>query len=51
MSNKADEYDLDMRVTEAAQPIAALLRNTDDNCGNTCQNGATACVSYDGDAA
>ncbi|GAB3943602.1 hypothetical protein GCM10029976_066460 [Kribbella albertanoniae] len=36
-----DEFDLEMRVFESGEPIAALLRNTDDNCGSTCVG--TAC--------
>lgn len=38
-----EEFDLDVRVVEAGEPVGALLRNTDDNCGSTCSG--TACVS------
>jgi FxLD family lantipeptide len=37
------EFDLDVRVVEAGEPVGALLRSTDDNCGSTCSG--TACVT------
>ncbi|MFE5860210.1 FxLD family lanthipeptide [Streptomyces virginiae] len=46
----AAEFSLDVRVVEAGAPIAGLLRDTDDGCGSTCSNGATACTSLSGDA-
>ncbi|MGW6412842.1 FxLD family lanthipeptide [Streptomyces vinaceus] len=46
-----DEFKLDVRVVESGAPIANLLQDTSDNCGSTCANGATACVSLSGDAA
>lgn len=46
-----NEFNLDVRVVEAGAPIASLLLDTSDNCGSTCANGATACVSLSGDVA
>ncbi|MFE5537124.1 FxLD family lanthipeptide [Streptomyces sp. NPDC056492] len=46
-----DEFKLDVRVVEAGAPVASLLLDTSDNCGSTCANGATACVSLSGDTA
>ncbi|MGH3865768.1 MAG: FxLD family lanthipeptide [Pseudonocardiaceae bacterium] len=39
----AEEFALDVRVIEAAQPVANLLLSTSDNCGSTCSG--TACPS------
>ncbi|MFI5617462.1 FxLD family lanthipeptide [Streptomyces sp. NPDC051567] len=47
----AGEFNLDVRVVEAGAPVASLLLDTSDNCGSTCANGATACVSVSGEAA
>lgn len=44
-----DEFELDVRVVLAAHPNGKLTCNTNDQCGNTCQNGASACVSFAGD--
>ncbi|MFD6874400.1 MULTISPECIES: FxLD family lanthipeptide [unclassified Streptomyces] len=41
----SSEFTLDVRVVEAGAPVASLLRSTDDGCGSTCANGATACAS------
>ncbi|WP_218125593.1 FxLD family lanthipeptide [Sinosporangium album] len=35
-----EEFILDVRVVEAAQPVAGLLRSTSDNCGSTCEGTA-----------
>jgi FxLD family lantipeptide len=43
------DFTLDVRVVEAGQPIASLLRDTSDNCGNTCEG--TACNSFVDDPA
>lgn len=32
------EFDLDIRIVESGPVIADLMRNTDDNCGATCQS-------------
>jgi FxLD family lantipeptide len=32
------EWDLDVRIVESGPVIAELMRNTDDNCGTTCQS-------------
>lgn len=32
------EFDLDIRIVESAPVIADLMRNTDDNCGQTCES-------------
>jgi FxLD family lantipeptide len=34
------EFDLDLRVVEAAFPIAKLLCDTGDGCGSTCSGSA-----------
>ncbi|MFE7190691.1 FxLD family lanthipeptide [Kitasatospora sp. NPDC057541] len=36
------DFDLDLRIVEGADPVAALLRSTDDNCGSTCSGSACA---------
>nr|BEK65718.1 hypothetical protein KPHV_29450 [Kitasatospora purpeofusca] len=36
------DFDLDLRIVEGADPVAALLRSTDDNCGSTCDGSACA---------
>lgn len=35
-----DEFSLDLRVIEAAYPIAKLTCDTSDNCGSTCSGSA-----------
>ncbi|MFD8478800.1 FxLD family lanthipeptide [Kitasatospora sp. NPDC059673] len=40
------DFDLDVTIVEGADPVAALLRDTDDNCGSTC--GGSACASGSG---
>lgn len=32
------EFDLDLRIVSSGPVIADLMRNTDDNCGQTCQS-------------
>ncbi|MGH3899735.1 MAG: FxLD family lanthipeptide [Pseudonocardiaceae bacterium] len=34
------EFDLDVSIVESGSVVAELMRNTDDNCGHTCE---TAC--------
>ncbi|MDT3397672.1 FxLD family lanthipeptide [Streptomyces sp. B1866] len=46
-----DEFALDVRVVVAAHPNSKLQCNTDDNCGATCENGASACDSFVDDPA
>jgi len=46
-----DEFTLDVRVVVAAHPNGKLMCNTNDGCGNTCQNGASACNSFVDDPA
>ena len=43
------EFELDVRVIEAGLPVRDLMRDTSDNCGQTCSG--TACTSYVGDPA
>ncbi|WP_326596575.1 FxLD family lanthipeptide [Streptomyces sp. NBC_01803] len=38
-----EEFTLDVRVVEAALPVAGLLLSTSDNCGQTCEK--DACLS------
>lgn len=40
-----DEFTLDVRVVVATYPIGKLQCNTDDQCGATCTDGASACNS------
>ncbi|WP_081967071.1 FxLD family lanthipeptide [Kitasatospora sp. NRRL B-11411] len=42
----ASDFDLDVTIVEGADPVAALLRSTDDGCGSTCSG--TACTSFGG---
>ena len=35
-TDPADDFDLDVRLVEKTDDIAALIANTDDNCGSTC---------------
>lgn len=46
-----DEFTLDVRVVLAAHPSGKLQCSTDDGCGSTCSNGASACDSYVDDPA
>jgi FxLD family lantipeptide len=32
------DFDLDITIVESGSVIAELMRNTDDNCGQTCQS-------------
>lgn len=41
------EFDLDLRVVEAAYPIAKLMCDTSDNCGSTCSGSACNTAAYD----
>ncbi|QKW22278.1 FxLD family lantipeptide [Kitasatospora sp. NA04385] len=38
----AGDFDLDVTIVEGADPVAALLRSTDDGCGSTCEGSACA---------
>ena len=38
-----DDFVLDLRVVESAEPIAALRCDTSDGCGSTCAT--SACMS------
>ncbi|MFE7558139.1 FxLD family lanthipeptide [Kitasatospora sp. NPDC057500] len=42
VSMSGSDFDLDVRIVEGADPVAALLRSTDDNCGSTCDGSACA---------
>jgi len=39
------DFRLDLRVVEAAVPVAALLRSTSDNCGSSCPGACTSRTS------
>lgn len=43
----AAEFDLDLRVIEAAYPIAKLMCDTSDNCGGTCSGSACGGAAND----
>ncbi|MEV6639696.1 FxLD family lanthipeptide [Amycolatopsis sp. NPDC051371] len=32
------EFDLDLTIVASGPVVADLMRNTDDNCGSTCQS-------------
>lgn len=44
-----NEFELDVRVVEDLAPAGALMLDTSDNCGSTCEG--TACISFTGDPA
>ncbi|MEU5425588.1 FxLD family lanthipeptide [Streptomyces olivoreticuli] len=45
-----DDFALDVRVLVTTRPSANTNDcPTDDGCGNTCENGASACDSFVGD--
>lgn len=48
-SDPDPDFTLNVRVIEAAHPVANLLRSTSDNCGSTCSG--TACSSLVSDPA
>ncbi|TQN27808.1 FxLD family lantipeptide [Haloactinospora alba] len=39
------EFELDVSIAESGPVVAALLQNTEDNCGQTCESAcpATGC--------
>lgn len=37
------EFDLDVSIVESGPVVAELMRNTDDNCGRTCESACTSC--------
>lgn len=41
-----DEFRLDVRVVVATHPNGKLQCSTNDGCGSTCSNGASACNSF-----
>ncbi|MER5301327.1 FxLD family lanthipeptide [Streptomyces lasiicapitis] len=46
-----DEFDLDVQVVISETGLSAFNCPTSDGCGDTCQNGASSCVSSVEDAA
>ncbi|MGP4115292.1 FxLD family lanthipeptide [Streptomyces sp. 4N509B] len=47
-----DEFTLDVRIVVSTSPRAGTGDcPTDDDCGNTCQDGASACDSFIDDPA
>jgi FxLD family lantipeptide len=42
-----DDFELDMRVVEAATPLVVMMCATDDGCGSTCGTSACSTSSYD----
>lgn len=42
-----DDFELDMRVVEAATPLVIMMCSTSDGCGNTCNTSACSTSSYD----
>lgn len=45
-AEEIDEFALNVRVVVAAHPNGKLMCATNDGCGNTCANGASACNSF-----
>lgn len=46
-----DDFELDIRVVISESPLTVFMCPTSDGCGNTCENGASACQSSFEDAA
>ncbi|MGW0711239.1 FxLD family lanthipeptide [Streptomyces sp. NPDC002643] len=46
-----DDFELDIRVVISESPFTVFMCPTSDGCGNTCENGASACQSSIEDAA
>lgn len=44
INGSAHDLDLDLTIIESGPLIPALMGNTDDNCGSTCQS---ACSNSD----
>ncbi|MFW5421057.1 FxLD family lanthipeptide [Nocardiopsis sp. CNT-189] len=44
-----EDFELDVRVVLTTHPSGKLACTTNDGCGSTCQNGASACNSFVGD--
>lgn len=44
-----EDFELEVRVVLTTHPSGKLACTTNDGCGNTCQNGASACNSFIGD--
>lgn len=42
-----DEFELDLRVVEAATPLVITMCSTNDGCGSTCSTSACSTHSYD----
>jgi FxLD family lantipeptide len=42
-----DDFELDMRVVEAATPLVVMMCSTSDGCGSTCGTSACSTSSYD----
>jgi FxLD family lantipeptide len=42
-----EEFELDLRVVEAATPVAFTMCDTSDGCGDTCSTSACSSSSYD----
>ncbi|MFF4699932.1 FxLD family lanthipeptide [Streptomyces chattanoogensis] len=46
-----DDFELNVRVVVSESPLTVFMCPTSDGCGNTCENGASACQSSIEDAA
>ncbi|OMI41397.1 FxLD family lanthipeptide [Streptomyces sparsogenes] len=51
VDNLDDDFELDIRVVVGESPLTVFMCPTSDGCGNTCENGASACQSSIEDAA
>jgi FxLD family lantipeptide len=40
-----DDFELDIKVVISESPLTVFMCPTSDGCGNTCENGASACQS------
>lgn len=46
-----NDFELDIKVVISESPLTVFMCPTSDGCGNTCENGASACQSAIEDAA
>ncbi|MPZ64707.1 MAG: FxLD family lantipeptide [Pseudonocardiaceae bacterium] len=37
------DFDLDVSIVESGLVVAELMRNTDDECGKTCESACLSC--------
>lgn len=42
-SSGDSEFDLDVSIVESGPVVAELMRDTSDNCGQTCESACNSC--------